>query len=71
MTLPMPTRMRLAELLDERAMTQSELARRAGLSFQAVNHLCSGRAKAVSFATLDAIARVFKVEPGELIERGR
>lgn len=69
MTAPVATRLRLAEILDEQGITQSELARSAGLSFQAVNHLCSGRAKAVSFDTLDRIAKVLKVEPGDLLVR--
>lgn len=65
----MTTAFRLLELLLERGLSQSEVARQTGLSFQAVNHLCSGRAKAVSLDTLDRLARVLGLEhPGELLD---
>jgi DNA-binding Xre family transcriptional regulator len=58
----------LAEAMDERGMTQSEVARKAGLSFQAVHHLHSGKAKAITFDTLDRLAKALGVTPGQLFE---
>jgi len=66
--LPMTTRFRLADLLAARSMTQSELARRSGVTFQTVNAICGNRTKGVSLETLDALAAVLQVEPGALIE---
>ena len=65
------TRFRLQELLEARkpAMSQTELARLAGVSFATVNRLCTNATAQVSLATLDAIAAVLDVEPGELLER--
>lgn len=63
----MTTKLRLADLLEERGMSQSEVARQAKLSFQAVNHLCSGRAKAISLDTLDRLCQVLGVTPAELL----
>lgn len=71
----MAIRLRLAEVIEEHGLTQSAVAREADLSFQAVNYLCSGRAKQIALDTLDRLCRVLKVQPGELFEftsrRGR
>ena len=68
----MATRFRLQQLLDQAdpPMSQSELARRAGISFQTVNSIANNRTAQVSLRTLDAIARVLKVKPGDIIESG-
>ena len=70
-TLPMPTRFRLAELLEEREMSQNELARRSGISQVTVNAIANNRTTRVDLSTLDALARVLKCEPGDLLERTR
>lgn len=70
----MTVTLRLAELMAERGMTQSEVARAARLSFQAVHHLHSGAAKAITFDTLDRLAATLKCQPGDLFhckKRGR
>lgn len=67
----MPTTFRLREILEARGISQSELARMAGISFPTVNAMCQNRTKAVSLATLDKIAAALKVAPGDLIERKR
>jgi DNA-binding Xre family transcriptional regulator len=60
---------RLQELLDNRdpPMSQSELARRSGVSLVTVNGIANNRTQQVSLKTLDALARVLGVEPGDLI----
>ncbi len=69
--LPVAALFRLQELLDERdpPMSQSELARRSGVSLVTVNGIANNRTSQVSLKTLDALARVLQVEPGDLIVR--
>ena len=66
-----PTRFRLQELLEAQKppMSQTELAKRAGVSFATVNRLCTNATTQVSLSTLDAISEVLGIEPGELLER--
>lgn len=67
----MPTTFRVRQLLEERGMSQSELARAAGVSFATVNRMCTNATEMVSLSTLDKIAAALKLAPGELIERKR
>lgn len=71
--LSLPTRFRLAELLDrpldEGGMSQSELARRSGVSFTTVNAIANNKTRRVDLDTLDALASVLNVQPGELLAR--
>ncbi len=64
----MPTQFRLADELGDQ-MSQSELARQAGLAFATVNRLCTNSTAQVSLETLDKISAVLGCEPGDLIER--
>lgn len=66
----MPVRFRLQALLDAQdpPMSQSELARRSGVSLVTVNAIANNRTKQVSLETLDALSRALSVEPGELLE---
>ena len=67
----MPTRFRLLEALERTKppISQRELARRAGVSPTTVNRMCANLTGQVSLRTLDALARVLDIEPGELIRR--
>jgi DNA-binding Xre family transcriptional regulator len=65
----MPTRFRLAELLERHGMSQSELSRLSGVSYPVVNKMCGNKAATVALSTLDRIAGVLGIEPGELIIR--
>ena len=60
---------RLHELLDEQGLSQSELARRSGLSFVTVHGIANNKTKQVSLATIDALCEALGVDPGELLER--
>ena len=62
-------RFRLQELLDEAGMSQSELARRSGISLVTINGIANNRTAQVSLKTLDKLAFALGVEPGELFER--
>ncbi len=66
-----PTRFRLRALLaaHDPPMSQSEIARRSGVSLVTVNAIANNRTTRVDLETLDALCRVLKVDPGELLER--
>lgn len=63
----MPTYFRLRELLDSKAMTQSELSRRSGVSLARINKLCSGDALGISLETLDKLGGALSIDPREII----
>ncbi len=63
----MATRFRLREILGDQ-MSQSELARQAGVSFATVNRLCTNATTRVDLETLDRLSAVLGCEPGDLIE---
>lgn len=67
----MGTRFRLKELLERAGISQNELARQSGVSFPTINAMMQNKTRGVQLETLDAIARVLKVEPGELLEKDR
>ena len=67
--LSMAVRFRLADVLAERTMTQSELSRRSGVSIVTVNGIANNRTTRVDLETLDKLCEVLEVEPGELLER--
>ena len=67
----MPVRFRLEEVLADREMSQTELARLSGVSLVTVNAMKQNRTKQVSLATLDKLCGILKCEPGELLERKR
>jgi transcriptional regulator with XRE-family HTH domain len=65
----MTTLFRLREAIEAAGLNQSELARRSGVGLRTVARLCRNETAQVSLATLDKLARVLGVEPGELIAR--
>ena len=67
----MAVRFRLKELLEEAGMSQSELARRSGVSYPTVNGMVGNGTTRVDLATLDAISKALGCEPGDLLERER
>jgi putative transcriptional regulator len=68
----MPTEFRLAEILEERGMSQREAARLSGVGLRTVARLCRNETAQVSLATLDKLARALGMQPGELVkQRGR
>lgn len=64
----MKVHFRLQELLDSHdpPMSQSELARRSGISFVTINGISNNRTAMVSLKTLGALASALGVHPGEL-----
>lgn len=65
----MTTRFRLRELLDAAGISQTELSRRAGVSFATVNRLCTNATELVALTTLDRLSAALGCQPGDLIER--
>ena len=55
-------------MLARRKMTSQELAQRIGLTPANLSILKTGKAKAIRFATLDAICRELNCQPGDLLE---
>ena len=60
-------RCRLAELLEERNMTLTELASRVGMSLINLSVLKNDRARAIRFSTLTAICDALDCQVGDLL----
>jgi DNA-binding Xre family transcriptional regulator len=77
MEIPVAVRFRLEEILEQANLSQLAVANKAGLSQVTVNAVARNRTKQVSLETLDKLCGALtkllgrKVEPGELLERGR
>jgi putative transcriptional regulator len=63
-----PIIVRIDVELAKRKMSVGEFADRVGLTPANVAVLKNGRAKAVRFATLEAMCRVLECQPGDLLE---
>ncbi len=55
-------------MLAKRKMTSLDLAQRIDLTPANLSILKTGKAKAIRFATLEAICRELKCQPGDLLE---
>ena len=64
----MPIRLRLREILEERAMSQTDLQLLTGLGYSSINAMYHNKTERVEFATLDVLCSVLRVQPGELLE---
>lgn len=67
----MPVRFRLRQLLDDAGISQSEAARLSGVSYATINRMCTNATRQVSLEVLDALARMLKCAPGDLLETTR
>ena len=65
----MPVRFRLSELLEAAGLSQRELARRSGVSLTIISRMANNHARQAALGTLERLAKVLQVEPGELIAR--
>ena len=59
---------RLDRVLADRKMQLNELAEKVGISNVNLSNLKTGKVKAVRFSTLNAICRILKCQPGEILE---
>ncbi len=64
----MAVRVRLDRMLVERRMSLGELSDRVGVTVADLTILKTGQARAIRFATLDALCRELECEPGDLLE---
>ncbi len=67
--LGVTTRFRLADVLAELGISQSEAARRSGVSFVTINAMVNNKTRSVALDTLDKLAQSLGLEPGDLLER--
>ena len=56
-------------MLVKRKMTLTELSGRIGISITNLSLLKTGKVRGIRFATLDAICRELKCQPGDLLRR--
>ena len=63
----MAIRILIDRLLVERGMSVGEFAEAIGITPANVAVLKNGRARAIRFSTLDAICRVLKCQPGDIL----
>lgn len=64
----MPVVLTLDKVLQERGMTQLELAKRVGLSTVAVNNIACGRIRGIRFSSLGAICEALDCKPGDILD---
>lgn len=63
----MPIVVNLDVVLARRKMSSKELAERVGITAQNLSVLKTGRAKAIRFATLEAICTHLDCQPGDVL----
>ncbi|EJW14605.1 helix-turn-helix transcriptional regulator [Paenibacillus alvei] len=64
----MAIRVKLRQLLEQKGMSQRELARMTGLRASTINHLCSDNVDRVYLETLELVCKSMNVSIDELIE---
>ncbi len=60
-------RIDLDVMLARRKMSLTELSQKVGITMANLSILKTGKAKAVRFATLDAICRALDCQPGDIL----
>jgi putative transcriptional regulator len=63
----MPVAVSLDDMLYKRRMTLTELSEAVDITLANLSILKTGKAKAIRFTTLEAICRVLKCQPGDLL----
>ena len=64
----MPITVNIDVMLARRKMSSGELAEKVGISATNLSILKTGKAKAVRFATLEALCRALDCQPGDILE---
>ena len=59
---------RLDRVLADRKMRLNELAAQVGISNVNLSYLKTGKVRAVRFSTLNAICKVLRCQPGDILE---
>jgi putative transcriptional regulator len=63
----MAIRITLDRILSERRMSLTELSEHVGVTLANLSILKTGKAKAIRFSTLNALCRVLKCQPAEIL----
>ena len=63
----MSIQIHLKEILHSRGLTSKELAELIGITEANLSILCSGKAKAVRFSTLEKICKILHCDVGDLL----
>ena len=64
----MPIIVNLDVMMAKRKMSLNELSEKVDLTLSNLSILKTGKAKAIRFSTLEAICKVLKCEPGDILE---
>lgn len=64
----MPIITKLDNVLAKRRMSLTELSERVDITIANLSILKSGKAKAIRFSTLEAICKVLKCKPGDILD---
>ena len=59
---------RLDRILADKKMRLNELSEKVGISNVNLSNLKTGKIRAIRFSTLNAICKVLKCQPGEILE---
>ena len=60
--------LRLDRIMADRKISLTELSERVGISMANLSNLKTGKVRAISFSTLDAICRELHCQPGDILE---
>lgn len=64
----MPIIINLDVMLEKRNMTLTELSEKVGITMANLSILKTGKARAMRFSTLEAICKVLKCQPADILE---
>jgi putative transcriptional regulator len=64
----MPIIVNLDVMMAKRKMSLNELSDKVGLTLSNLSVLKTGKAKAIRFSTLEAICKVLKCQPADILE---
>ncbi len=64
----MPIITKLDNVLAKRRMSLTELSERVDITIANLSILKSGKARAIRFSTLEAICKVLKCKPGDILD---
>jgi putative transcriptional regulator len=63
-----PIKLNLDRVMSEREISLTELADRIGITLANLSILKTNKARAIRFTTLEALCRVLRCQPGDLLE---
>ena len=55
-------------MMAKRKMSLTELSERVGITIANMSILKTGKGRAIRFSTLDAICRILRCQPGDILE---